>query len=293
MRFSKKSLQHQTKLNKGKIMCEEFNLTKEQNAKQKELFNGLYAMSLAFSENFDETLDCRNIYSIEEVLHRNFWNDFIDDTCSMNPIEYVKPVIKQIYRILDFYKKNPNYKNFKETDWKEIYNYQEFNYNKPISYKKFKEVIANTPSLLNVMSVHLDIAHSLKEIEQAINNSILPIKVGIKELFACYYTFKMQYETTWALNVGTIKLVEKLPDLANGWAQCKKLADNYWFWIWINLSLSVNCFESLYQIKLLCKDFMKNCEKEFWDGRLNNKELTEEEQDKKEIIKNKKAHKLD
>ena len=162
--------------------------------------------------------------------------------------------------------------------------------NKPISYKTFKEVVANTPAFLNILYMHIDIAHSLKEIDQTINNSILPIAVDIKNLFACYFIFKIQHESSWALNVGTIKLLKELPDLTNGWAQCKKLADNYWLWIWLNLSLSVNCFESIYQIKLLSKDFIQNCEKEFWDGRLDNEELIEKEQDKKALIKNKKAH---
>lgn len=271
-------------------MCEEFNLTKEQKEKQKELFNGLYAMTLALSENIDDVVLNTKIYSVEDVLDENFWVDFTDDICEMNIIEYVKPVIKQVYNILNLYKKNPDYKNFKEDYWKKIYNYKEIDYNKPISYKTFKEVVASTPAFLNILYMHIDIAHSLKEIDQSINSSILPMAVDIKNLFACYFIFKIQYECSWALNVGTIKLLKDFPDLANGWAQCKSLADNYWLWIWLNLSLSVNCFESIYQIKLLSKDFIKNCEKEFWDGRLNDENLTQEENDKKDLIKNKKAH---
>ena len=142
----KKTLQHQTYLNRGKIMCEEFNLTKEQKEKQKELFNGLYAMTLALSENIDDVVLNTKIYSVEDVLDENFWVDFTDDICEMNIIEYVKPVIKQVYNILNLYKKNPDYKNFKEDYWKKIYNYKEIDYNKPISYKTFKEVVASTPA---------------------------------------------------------------------------------------------------------------------------------------------------
>ena len=87
-------------------MCEEFNLTKEEKAQQKELFNGLYAMTLALSEKIDDVAPNTKIYSVEDVLDENFWVDFTDDIGEMNIIEYVKPVIKQVYNILNLYMKH-------------------------------------------------------------------------------------------------------------------------------------------------------------------------------------------
>ena len=196
---------------------------------------------------------------INDYIDDNFWIDFIEDTCNINAINDLKRLSKSFKKSVEYRDEKVKVRDISEDTLNKIYNYKEINYDKPITYKYFKKVVLETPSLINIFHIQLDLFESVKGIELAFSFPMSEFSnFDAKEFLTTLIAERIDNDACMGTKEDIFNWIKESPAYLNGWALKPELGYNYWLWLWVLISLMELCSDTIYKVKKASFQFRKD-----------------------------------
>lgn len=196
---------------------------------------------------------------INDYIDDNFWIDFIEDTCNINAINDLKILSKSFKKSVEYRDEKVKVRDISEDTLNKIYNYKEINYDKPITYKYFKKVVLETPSLINIFHIQLDLFESVKGIELAFSFPMSEFSnFDAKEFLTTLIAERIDNDACMGTKEDIFNWIKESPAYLNGWALKPELGYNYWLWLWVLISLMELCSDTIYKVKKASFQFRKD-----------------------------------
>ena len=196
---------------------------------------------------------------INDYIDDNFWIDFIEDTCNIDAMKDLKVVLKSFKKSVEYRDEKVKVRDISEDTLKKIYNYTEINYDKPITYKYFKKIVLETPSLINIFHIQLDLLESVKGIELAFSFPMSEFSnFDAKGFLTTLISERIDDDACMGTKEDIFNWVNETPNYLNGWALKPELGYNYWLWLWVLISLMEFCSDTIYKVKKASFQFRKD-----------------------------------
>ena len=196
---------------------------------------------------------------INDYIDDNFWIDFIEDTCNIDAMKDLKVVLKSFKKSVEYRDEKVKVRDISEDTLKKIYNYTEINYDKPITYKYFKKIVLETPSLINIFHIQLDLFESVKGIELAFSFPMSEFSnFDAKGFLTNLISERIDDDACMGRKEDIFDWINESPVYLNGWALKPELGYNYWLWLWVLISLMEFCSDTIYKVKKASFQFRKD-----------------------------------
>ena len=196
--------------------------------------------------------DSENLYDsyVLDFFDENFASDFIDDILNFDVKESITAVLEKIKIIIEnYYPIRTKPRNLKRNDWKKIYNHELINYEKPISYQYFKQVVVNTPSLIPFLAMVVDLHHKLNVVDEQSRKFFGNyMKLDTKNLLSDIWGLKIEVCAESETANEIMCAIASDSRFFDWWFYQPSFALNYWFWIWVTYTFSMNSQTSIDEI---------------------------------------------
>lgn len=161
----------------------------------------------------------------------NFFKDLMNDLYTTNFYDFIKPYLKRITSLL-FSIKDEEIKKLTLEETKTLYNCKNINYDKPITFQYFKEVMLNTLPLAKLALLYAELLVYMGDIKEAFQAPLIfyanfDIKKFLLHYLNLYFSDTLNYGTKSEI----LAFIKDEPSLYKIWGKCKESIYDYWFWI--------------------------------------------------------------
>lgn len=171
---------------------------------------------------------------IDKYVDNNFFHNMLDDICNMDIMGFLNPYLKSlIYFIFTNDEKSIIKKN--ESEIAKIYNCTHINYDKPITYKYFKNVALTTIPLNRIVFLIAELALYAQEIKEIYEKPPLCLYAEFDTKKFIMLTINAPFSD--ALDYGTksetLDFFMDNPQFYNMFGKAKQSLPDYWYWLFI------------------------------------------------------------
>lgn len=197
----------------------------------------------------------------EDILDRyfddEFFRDMVKDFEKVNLQTYLDNYIQSlIVFVFNATKVESNFKRMKEEDFKKLYNCQKISYKKPIKYKDFKEISAETIPLIRLNLLLAELAVYTQTIKDAYNIPLsLFASFNVNDFIMYILTLQLSDVLDYGTRQETIDYFRDNVEYYRMFEKVKSSMNDYWLWLFVYDFLKQTCLLPLRNMAKLSKKF--------------------------------------
>lgn len=197
----------------------------------------------------------------EDILDRYFDNEFFRDMAKdfekvdlrSHLTDYIQSLIVFIFHAT---KVESNFKKMKEDDFKNLYNCKKISYKKPIKYKDFKNISAETIPLIRLNLLLAELALYAQTIKESYN---LPLSFfasfNVQDFIMYILTLQLGDVLDYGTRQETIDYFRDNVEYYRMFDKVKSSMNDYWLWLFVYDFLKQTCLLPLKNMANLSKKF--------------------------------------